>query len=122
MTFAAARQWPQRTFRALADGERARPFRRRQRGTHLPRTASFKPPTALRIFPLTLFALPSAVSFLSPVAFPATSLTLPLACSAEPLMRFLSMGFLSNLCCENEQLDGKFQARRPRHCASGHDQ
>src|SRR5215471_12902549 len=93
------------------------------RATHFPRAASFKPPTALRIFPLSLFALPSAVSFLSPVALPATSLTLPLACSAEPLMRFLSMGCFSNLCCENEQHGGKFQGRRSRHCAaSGEDQ
>src|SRR5262249_11305853 len=47
---------------------------------HLPRSASFMPPTALRIFPPALSAFPSPSSFLSPVALPATSLTLPLAC------------------------------------------
>src|SRR5262245_29822979 len=47
---------------------------------YFPRTASFMPPTALRIFPPTLSAFPSPSSFLSPIALPAISLTLPLAC------------------------------------------
>src|SRR5258708_9028172 len=48
-------------------------------GHHRPRSASFMPPTALRIFPPILSAFPSPSSFLSPLALPATSFILPLA-------------------------------------------
>src|SRR5262245_38985233 len=57
---------------------------------YLPRAASFRPPNVLRTLPFTCSPLPSASVFLSPVALPAHSFTLPLACSAEPLMRSLS--------------------------------
>jgi hypothetical protein len=48
------------------------------------------PPMALRILPSALSALPSLSSLASPVTF-ATSLTLPLAYCAEPLIRSLSI-------------------------------
>src|SRR4029453_3568441 len=60
-------------------------------GLYLPRSVSFNPPTAFCTFPAALSALPSACSFLSPRTFPATSFTAPLACSAEPLIRSLSI-------------------------------
>src|SRR6476620_8367038 len=91
------------------------------REPHFPRTASFNPPTALRIFPLTLSALPSALSFLSPVTFPATSFTLPLACSAEPLMRSLSMASLQYVLRKRAACL-EVPSARPLPCASGSDQ
>src|SRR5262249_24719998 len=65
------------------------------------------PPTALRTFPPTLSAFPSPSSLLSPVALPATSLTLPLACWAEPWMRSLSIACLQSVCPENDDAAAK---------------
>src|SRR5262249_57505230 len=58
---------------------------------HFPRSASFMPPTALRIFPPALSAFPSPSSFLSPLTLPPTSLTLPLACLSQPFMPSFSI-------------------------------
>src|ERR1019366_6526120 len=60
-------------------------------------SASFKPPTAFWILPSTLSLLPSVVSLASPVAFPTPSLTAPLACLAEPMIRSLSMSLSLHL-------------------------
>lgn len=53
---------------------------------------------AFRIFPPVFSALPSPSNLASPVTLPATSLTLPLTCWAEPLTRSLSNLF-SFVCC-----------------------
>src|SRR5580704_8726188 len=58
---------------------------------YLPRSASFNPPTAFCTLPAALSVFPSASSFLSPRTLPAASFTAPFACSAEPLIRSLSM-------------------------------
>jgi hypothetical protein len=58
---------------------------------YLPRTASFNSLIASCTLPAALSALPSVSSFLSPKTFPAASFTAPLACSAEPLIRSLSI-------------------------------
>src|ERR1043166_3330665 len=60
---------------------------------YLPRSASFNPPTAFCTLPAALSALPSVSSFLSPRTLPAASFTAPLTCSAEPLIRSLSMSY-----------------------------
>jgi class 3 adenylate cyclase len=65
------------------------------RWPYFPRTASFNPPIAFCTLPAALSTLPSVSSFLSPKTFPATSFTAPLACSAEPLIRSLSIAVSS---------------------------
>src|SRR5450759_4865764 len=67
---------------------------------HLPRSASLTPPMAFRTLPLTWSPLPSLWSLRSPVSFPATSFTLPFACSAEPLILSLST-MVRLLCCSD---------------------
>src|ERR1035438_8902082 len=67
---------------------------------HLPRSASLTPPMAFRTLPLTWSPLPSLWSLRSPVSFPATSFTLPFACSAEPLILSLST-MVRLLCCRD---------------------
>src|ERR1700751_1458912 len=64
---------------------------------YLPRSVSFRTPTAFCTLPAALSALPSASSLASPVTLPAASFTAPLACSAAPLMRSLSIFHLSLL-------------------------
>src|SRR4051812_10472688 len=61
------------------------------RKVYSPRTASLMPPIAFWTLPAAFCALPSPSSLASPVALPATSFTLPLACSQEPSARSLSM-------------------------------
>src|SRR5436305_3831334 len=56
-----------------------------------PRSVSFRPPTVFWTLPAVFCALPSASVLLSPVALPATSFALPLACSHEPCTRSLSI-------------------------------
>src|ERR1019366_9681288 len=58
---------------------------------YLPCSVSLMPPMAFCTLPFTWSALPSDSILESPNALPATFFTLPLACSAEPLMRSLSM-------------------------------
>src|SRR5450830_669090 len=55
---------------------------------------------AFRTLPLTWSPLPSLWSLRSPVSFPATSFTLPFACSAEPLILSLST-MVRLLCCSD---------------------
>src|SRR5947209_5785699 len=55
-----------------------------------PRSVSFRPPTVFWTLPAVFCALPSASVLESPVALPATSFALPLACSQEPSTRSLS--------------------------------
>src|ERR1700730_6781302 len=55
------------------------------------------PPMAFVILPFACSALPSASSLESPRTFPAVSFTVPLACSANPLIRSLSMNVSSVL-------------------------
>src|ERR1019366_2641513 len=57
---------------------------------YLPRSESLMPPMVFCTLPFTWSPLPSDLSLESPNTLPATSFTLPLACSAEPLMRSLS--------------------------------
>src|SRR3954467_3982594 len=77
------------------------------------------PPTVFCTFPFTWSALPSASVLLSPVTLPATSLTLPLACSAVPSMRSLSIGLS---CDEKTTQEPQHRSRMGRMFSVQHRQ
>ena len=71
--------------------------------------------------PPVFCALPSVSSLLSPVALPATSFTLPFACSIEPLMHlypYLSLALWWWICLVRDREDNDASPETFRHGAN----
>ena len=88
-------------------------FRPRSARVHFPRTASFKPPTALRISPLTLWALPSVSSLLIAGRLAGNLLHFALGLLSRTFDAILIHGVISNRIPRKQRHGGKVP-RPPR--------